>query len=363
MNHSPDHILGFSLAGPHHRPLYYARFWGKPMARSSEYAHLSMGRFRFAITLCDRARLPEYKGGTLRGAFGHVFKKIVCSARQPTCEKCILMGTCPYTYIFETPRPDDARMMRLYPQIPRPFVLEPPATKSREFQPGDKLEFGLVLIGKATSYLPYFIFTFEQLGEIGIGSDRAKFQLTGVTELLPAGEERAVYSTDERKVAPAATFSPADLTKSRNGDDAALLLQTPLRLQVGGRIARSLEFRPLVSTLLRRVSALSCFHCGHELDLDFRRLVESADSIQVREDRTTWHDWDRFSGRQKRRMNLGGLVGSVTFSGPLDEYWPLLEIGEVVHAGKATPFGLGKFRMLNSNPEPNGHQEATGVGK
>jgi CRISPR/Cas system endoribonuclease Cas6 (RAMP superfamily) len=47
-------------------------------------------------------------------------------------------------------------------------------------------------------------------------------------------------------------------------------------------------------------------------------------------------------------MQLGGLVGRVAFEGPLGLFVPLLRLGEVTHAGKATSFGLGQYRMLDS---------------
>jgi CRISPR/Cas system endoribonuclease Cas6 (RAMP superfamily) len=44
-------------------------------------------------------------------------------------------------------------------------------------------------------------------------------------------------------------------------------------------------------------------------------------------------------------MALGGFVGRVTFEGDLTPWWPLLQVGEVLHVGKGTAFGLGKYRM------------------
>jgi len=56
-----------------------------------------------------------------------------------------------------------------------------------------------------------------------------------------------------------------------------------------------------------------------------------------------WYDWERYSSRQETRMRLGGLVGEVEFEGELAEFLPYLFLGELIHLGKGTSFGLGRY--------------------
>jgi len=85
------------------------------------------------------------------------------------------------------------------------------------------------------------------------------------------------------------------------------------------------------------------FHCGTELDLDFRGIIAEAARIETVTCDLRWHDWERYSARQDARMKLGGFVGRVTYRGDPRLFLPLLRLGELVHVGKGTSFGLGKY--------------------
>jgi len=58
-----------------------------------------------------------------------------------------------------------------------------------------------------------------------------------------------------------------------------------------------------------------------------------------------WDDWDRFSGRQKKWMKFGGLTGDVSYSGDLQPFMEILKLGEWIHIGGKTSFGLGKYNL------------------
>ena len=99
----------------------------------------------------------------------------------------------------------------------------------------------------------------------------------------------------------------------------------------------------LLRSLLRRLSNLAYFHCGTELQLDFRGLIAAAEQIETVSSSLQWYDWERYSARQDTRMKLGGVLGQVTYQGDLQPFLPLLQLGSWVHVGKGTSFGLGKY--------------------
>jgi CRISPR/Cas system endoribonuclease Cas6 (RAMP superfamily) len=81
------------------------------------------------------------------------------------------------------------------------------------------------------------------------------------------------------------------------------------------------------------------------LDLDFKGLIEKSKEITVQKENLTWFDWERYSNRQETKMKMGGFIGSITFQGNFQTFLPFVLLGEYVHVGKGTSFGLGKYEI------------------
>lgn len=121
---------------------------------------------------------------------------------------------------------------------------------------------------------------------------------------------------------------------------------TPTRLKFDGNLSSTLEFHILIRNLLRRISLLSYFHCGEELVLDFKGLIEEAKNVTIQKGNLHWQDWERYSNRQETKMKMGGFIGSVIFKGDFEKFMPFLLLGEYIHVGKGTSFGLGKYEIV-----------------
>lgn len=312
------------------------------------FENFRLARYRITITAGkDGLSLPPYKGSTFRGGFGGVFRRIVCSMRQAECGDCLLREQCPYAYIFETSPPPDTQALSKYESIPRPFVIEPPLETKTEYLPGENLFFHLILIGRAIQYLPYFIVVFREMGEAGLGKNRRYFNLEEVAA-IGLDESQSIYSAQTNTVQNLdLAFSGSQLIKKfpAAARRVEVTFETPVRLKDGGKIVRRPDFHVFFRQAMRRLSSLSYFHHGESLQADYAGLSERARSVSLIKNATSWHDWERYSRRQGQRMNMGGLVGTVVYGGKLDEFLPWLILGEQVHVGKNTVFGLGKYRM------------------
>lgn len=318
---------------------------------NSSLSNLRIARYRVELEAgADGLILPRYKGSTLRGGFGSVFRRICCAQRQDECHGCLLQESCPFAYVFETAPPVGAQALRNLENIPRPFVFEPPLETQQEYAAGEKLSFGLVLIGRGIKFLPYFIVSLDELGRVGIGKGRRPYLLRTVNFVGLDGVEKTIFSASDRTVRdPGTSLTGAEIlgktVPSIENNRLQVRLLTMTRLKHNDQFVTSLPFHVLLRGLLRRISSLMYFHHGEELDVDFAGLIKRAEQVRTLSENTHWVDWDRYSGRRDARITLGGLVGKVIYSGDAAEFWPLLKIGEYVHVGKGAVFGMGKYRI------------------
>ena len=307
-----------------------------------------LATFTFRLMSKATFALPAYKGSMLRGAFGHTFKRVVCMNRSGTCRDCAYPETCPYAYIFETPPPDDTAMLRKYPHAPHPYVIEPSLDEQRIYHAGDALVFRLVLIGKAIDYLPYFIYTFDELAKSGLGRQKGTCVLEEVASPAADGVDVVIFSGAQRvfrnlyRVVRMADIQ--EQAKAHAGRETlTLTFHTPTRLTFGGRLVERPEFHMFARTLLRRISTLAYFHCGERLEVDFRGLIDAATRVGIAESDARWVELTRYSSRQQTELMMGGFQGSVTYAGHFDPFLPFLLLGQHVHVGKGTVYGLGKY--------------------
>ena len=310
----------------------------------TQLQNFRLARYRLTLTALATITMPPYAGSTLRGGFGHAFRKMVCTQGPIDCRDCTLKAVCPYPYIFETAPFEGAQQLRTYGDVPRPFVIDPLDTRG-EYRRGESFSFQLTLIGRAIDYLPYFLVSFRELGEMGIGKGRGRFQLAHVRtddgESIYDGDTQMVHNLDNAR-----SFDDIQReTESQPTEELTLRLLTPTRITYEGELTDQLPFHVFWRRLIGRISALAYFHCGESLEMDFKGLIEKAKSVEMTDSTLRWKDWTRYSSRQDRKMQLGGLVGHATYAGDLEAFVPFVMLGAFLHVGKNATFGLGKYRI------------------
>lgn len=316
---------------------------------------------KFSLTLqaVDPLILPLYKGSTFRGGFGNAFRQVVCALKKKDCKDCLLKTRCVYAYVFETSPAENTEIMGMnkYEKIPHPFIIEPEDDRERIYKPDALLGFNLILLGKAIEYLPYFIYTFEELGKIGIGKGRGKYNLVKIEGIKAndEGERTIVYLSKDKTIKPIKAEElnlPNEIEFGTDKESAIRLkFSSPARIQYKRELTADLEFHILITSLLRRICLINYFHCeGKEPPWDHRQIIAGAGNVSIADNRLKWWDWERYSSRQQTRMKMGGLVGEITYKGNLIPFMPILKAGEILHVGKGTSFGLGKYLCSTAQP-------------
>jgi hypothetical protein len=292
--------------------------------------------------------LPAYKGSTFRGALGHAFRNVSCALRRQQCGTCMLRQRCAYSVCFETPVPEETEVMRKYTNAPHPFVLEPPLEDRREYEPGEELDVNLLLVGKAQEHLPHFIYAFDEMAKTGLGRERRRLSLREM-DTPENGAWRKLYDGGKEELL--GTPEPFDTgwinarAEKLRGHPVRIHFESPVRVKYEGRIVRTPEMTALLPNLLRRLSLLQYFFCESGFEEAVKPVLEAGETVEITDSDIQWVDWTRYSARQKKTMGLGGFTGRADYA-PLPE--PLLEPlcwGELLHIGKASAFGLGKYRM------------------
>lgn len=90
---------------------------------------------------------------------------------------------------------------------------------------------------------------------------------------------------------------------------------------------------------------LGYFHEGDDWGIDYRAQCEAADTVHLTASNLQWHDSHRYSARQRRRVPLGGLIGSFQLEPTAAAFWRVLWLGQWVHAGTGAVMGLGGYAV------------------
>ncbi|WP_369613518.1 CRISPR system precrRNA processing endoribonuclease RAMP protein Cas6 [Marichromatium sp. PS1] len=310
----------------------------------SSLAFPALMRLRFCLRALDTIQLPAYAGSTWRGLLGHGLRGSVCVTGAPSCDGCLLSGTCVYSTLFEIPAGAPAN-------TPHPFLLELDPEAPSRLVPGEEYALGITLVGSAITQAPYLIHALTQAGEQGAGASRGRFSLVRVEAEPRLGSD--VWTTlhvPGRMPYQAPSVGEPDPPPAPLGTDVLRLhLLTPLRIKRAGRLVGAREFvvDDLLKALQRRLHALAITH-----DVDLGHHIAhypqpGPATVRLSASRLRWFDWTRYSSRQHRQMQFGGLLGELELEGEgLETLWPSLWLGQWTHLGKASAFGLGAYGVM-----------------
>lgn len=297
---------------------------------------LPIARYRFTFRITHDLRLPPFAGSTLRGVFGHALREQVCTCGQAEHHP----KNCPYSHIFTAPHNHELhRSQQNTP--PQPYVFEPPLNGKTHYAAGEDFTFQLVLFGQVRLMLPLIVSALRHAFAKGVGERNR-----GTGEL----SRLAVQNGDEwHEIQAAQHIIPHTnhlVLPTEFASDLRLYFYTPLRIQQHGKIVPPAQMSPdlIARQTMRRVSSIAQLYFAAPLQADYAALSAQAATLRG-EHAWHWHDWQRYSNRQQQMMKLGGIMGESVWRDVPREWAALLHIGQWLHIGKETVFGLGGYRV------------------
>ena len=303
-------------------------------------------KLHFTLVILENGTLPRTKVSALRGGMGHALLMVNC-IRDEYCEACDFSEDCLVQ-----------RMM--YPKMKiRPdfmntkdsdgFVIE--CEDTREWvHAGDELSFNLLLFGRTIVYFQQYLQAFYYFGMQGIGREHVRFQISKVTNAVGETlvEGSSIYK--ERYTVMLVSdyvrhrLASAEVRKIVDRDCCRLVFQSPLALKYHGEMQEHFLPEAIIAAIERRIFILNCYEGNEEYSKDIAALAEEHIPAVLNE--RVWPERvKRYSGTQNSKVAFNGIRGWCDLKG-LEDTIELLLAGELLHIGKNTSFGFGKFTLV-----------------
>lgn len=316
---------------------------------------LHLLRFRGVVTA--PLQLPLAAGAALRGALFNALRSQCCLAgRGPGCGTPALAQSCPVCFLLAPISPDDPRGR----DIPRPYVLEPPDGASIAIPEGGVLELRLLTVGRALSHFPYALLGIQDMGQSGMGVRReGTFRLEEVWAEHPIrGLQERSYRAGEGVVrSPNLPITTEDvqtvverLRQVDGSERLSLRFRSPVRLIAEQRLVKpeQLTARILLGRALERLDALDRHYGNGTGVTDAAGLLRAAEAVRISSHALRWQELARASGRHRRMVPMGGLVGELTLEGPLESLLPYFVWASLLHVGKDAAMGNGRIDIVGA---------------
>lgn len=322
---------------------------GQAPAGPAAAASLELLAFRFRFVTRDSVYFPPGKSGNVvRGAFGTIFRQLVCLENCHDERACQQRANCPYARIFE-PVAQTEGPSGLH-DWPRPFVFRAAHLDGALMEAGQPFQFDVHLFDLKDPAIVYFVLAFAEVAKQGIGPRRGRASLLRVDQLDADGKPAfCVYN--------GTTFlgtelkPPIKLELAPGAEPASKIrvrFLTPTELKHGQSLATRPEFPVLFARIRDRLSTLRALYGTGPLDIDFKALGERAGQVKITNARLDFSAVERRSARTGERHPLGGFVGEAEYEGSLGEFLPYLRAAKWVGVGRQTVWGKGvlEFKVL-----------------
>ena len=213
-----------------------------------------------------------------------------------------------------------------------------------DFLAGDEIKFNLILFGKTIVYFSQILNAFYTLGQVGLGKERSRFEIVSVTNTRGTSIlQNENVEMRHYQVETVGNYINYRLQKQQKKVTSFIVkFQSPLTLKYQGEYLREFWIDALFEAIQRRIYMLACFE-----GID-QETAEKEHLLLPKIIRQEHHQVEvpRYSNHQQSKMILKGIEGQIEIEEVSLELRKRLFAGELIHIGKNTSFGFGRYRVI-----------------
>lgn len=249
----------------------------------------------------------NFTGSAIRGCFGYALREAVCPFPLSGCDKCIRSKKCLFYKIYQN---TDSQPKVRFETIKNSY------------------DFRFFMFEDMPKHIPSFILAFKNMQHIGFGYKKDKFEFD---KIFLNG--KLIYKD---KVLLTKEFRSLNFNPKFEENSVKIVLKSPLRIKQNGKLVKeNLD----ISNFLKGINS----HYNHLKGLD--KKVDYEPKFSEVKQNLKFIECERFSNRQGKKHEFGGVMGDIKIYGLDKSGIKLLELSEIIGAGKSTAFGLGSVRL------------------
>lgn len=282
-------------------------------------------KLHFILELLEDGTLPVSKESAIRGGIGEMLLRYNCLREDRNCVMCDFETECIVQRMMYSRLEIQPEFMTRGDSVG--YVIECEDYR-KHFHKGDMVRCNVLLFGKNIAYKSQYIQVLEALGEHGIGRENLKFRVVINRKNSPV---RTVQDYVNHRM------EQIEGTTLQN----RMIFYTPLTQKYQQEFLQEFHMGAITKSIQRRIYILNCFE-GKDVEAFYRQeyevpeiLSQTVKSVKVK----------RYSNRHQSSMVFKGIKGSIQLQDIPEELLELYLAGELLHIGKNTSFGFGRYAI------------------
>lgn len=308
------------------------------------YLQIRYVKLHFELEMLEDGFLLPEKASALRGGMGQMLMKMNCMF-DGDCNACGFRNECIVQRIMY------AEMKRrpsfMTGKDSEGYVLEC-GDYGTFYQEGGLLKFNLLLFGGCIAYFSQILQSFCLLGTAGLGKEHIPFRVryvkNTVGDILYDGDED-LLDKERYQVLHVADYVEYRLRNQNVSDVALLRFHSPVSLKYRGQFQNKFNLEAIMAAIERRIFIMNCFE-GTFRDETNQRISTEGHIPCLIEESVRFEKKPRYSGAQDKKTCFYGITGTCRISDIDKHALILLLAGELLHIGKNTSFGFGRYTLI-----------------